>query len=415
MKKFLYVVLLLSMMFSFSVLGQDSMICDGDVCYFPTDTGIVQPLSVDTYPLTNYREISREVGYMTPSEFVDFLAPSLDSAVHSNPTLYDFSNQSFFWIILLILVGGVALNLTPCILPMIPINLMIITGMNMEERYQHRLRGAFLGFVYALGITLAYGSLGLLALLGGVRMGTLNSSPYFYFAIAIIFVILGLAMMDKFGFSLDFSRYSARFASLRGGKMIPVFFLGAIAALLAGACIAPVLVGVLAFSLERWIQNDVFALGYPFLLGFGMGLPWIFLGAGVSFLPKTGAWMNKVKVIFASLIILTGAYYIYEGATLIKSRAEIQATSQDSGTYQSIASALELAEKTKKIPLLYFTAEWCHNCTEMKKKTFPDAKVDVLLKEKFQLITIDGDRSENERILQQFKVQGFPTFIQVQR
>jgi len=92
----------------------------------------------------------------------------------------------------LILLGGLALNLTPCVLPMIPINLPIL-GAGRENR--DRRRSIVLGGAYGAGMALAYGGLGLVVVLTGSKFGALNSSPWFNFAIAVVFVVLGLAKL----------------------------------------------------------------------------------------------------------------------------------------------------------------------------------------------------------------------------
>ena len=190
----------------------------------------------------------------------------------------------------LIILGGLGLNLTPCVLPLIPINLAIIgAGKAAHSRREGFLNGA----AYGLGMALAYGLLGLAVVLTGAKFGTLNSSVWFNVAIAVIFGVLSLAMFDVF--QIDFTRFDrllgqreSRAAHQTRSKWLVAFTLGAVAALLAGACVAPVVISVLLMATDLHAKGVALGLALPFLLGLGMALPWPFMGASLSFLPKPG-------------------------------------------------------------------------------------------------------------------------------
>ena len=85
----------------------------------------------------------------------------------------------------------------------------------------------------------------------------------------------------------------------------------AIAALLAGACVAPVVIQVVLFSSNLYATGTSIALALPFVLGLGMALPWPIAGAGLASLPKPGAWMVRVKQAFGVVILATAVYYGY--------------------------------------------------------------------------------------------------------
>ena len=182
------------------------------------------------------------------------------------------------------------LNLTPCVLPIIPINLAIIGA---GAQAGSRLRGFLLGGIYGLGMALAYGILGVVVVLTGSTFGALNASPWFNLAIAVLFVVLALGMFDII--QIDFSKWRKGKKGTKKGSFIVAFFMGVVAALLAGACVAPVLISVLLYSSQLYSAGNQFGLLLPFLLGVGMALPWPFAGASLSFLPKPGGWMVKIK------------------------------------------------------------------------------------------------------------------------
>src|SRR5690606_39922911 len=131
----------------------------------------------------------------------------------------------------------------------------------------------------------------------------INSSPLFNLAIADLFVVLALAMFDVI--VIDFSRLSSRFRVGEAGRgsFLVAFSMGAISALLAGACVAPVVIQVVLFSSNLYATGTAAALALPFFLGLGMALPWPFAGAGLAALPKPGAWMIRVKQAFGVFIL----------------------------------------------------------------------------------------------------------------
>jgi thiol:disulfide interchange protein len=309
-------------------------------------------------------------------------------------------------VIIIIILGGFGLNLTPCVLPMIPINLAIIgAGEKADNKWQGFMRGG----AYGIGIAVAYGSLGLLAVLAGTRFGTLNSSPWFNLAIAVVFIVLALAMFDVF--IIDFSKYSAKLGpkDSQKGKIVTAFLLGIVAALLAGACVAPVVIAVLLHSAQIYAAGNIAGLFLPFLLGIAMGLPWPFAGAGMAAIPKPGTWMVRIKQFFGVLIIFAALYYGYLAYTLLP----IQAKGTNGERQQAkLTAALQQASKENKPVFIDFWATWCKNCTYMEATTFKDPKVIEALKKlvvvKFQ--AEDMKDAEIKPVLDYFKVQGLPSF-----
>lgn len=372
------------------------------------DSKVHVDINVLLKKLDGFRETSRMIGYQSPEVFANFVEKG---EVDSSKKISEmFKDQSLIWIIIMILLGGFALNLSPCVLPMIPINTMIITGMNVQERAHNRWRGAILGGTYGLAMVVTYAVVGILVLLAGMRIGLLNSSPIFYFVIAVFFFFLALAMMGKFGLHLDLSGLGHKVSNMRGGKLSAVFCLGAFAAIHAGACVAPIITGVFVFSAERYGQGDFFGLFYPMLLGVGMGVPWIAIGAGLSFLPKTGAWMNQVKNVFAVLILAMGIYYLYCGYELLQGNSEhVHAVSN----VVILDAAVAESTKENKTILVSFSASWCASCNKMESSTFMDPRVKKVMRDVIH-VAFDGSdlKSEDvEPILNYFNVQGFPTYL----
>jgi len=344
--------------------------------------------------------IKKGGGFLNASEFLKFLNTSeadSDSIIE---------NRGFLSMIFFILLGGMLLNFTPCVLPMIPINLAII-GAGAEAKT--KAQGFIKGGVYGLAIALSYGALGLFSVLTGAKFGTLNSSPVFNFIIAAVFVLLALAMFDIF--TIDFSRYSAKFSGPGGnrGTFIAIFAMGIVAALLAGACVAPVVIAVLLYSTTIYADGNIAGLFLPFLLGVGMAIPWPFAGAGISVIPKPGAWMVKVKYGFGILILIFAAYYGYLGVTLFDNGSSTTADS----SFEALHAGLLESKQTGKPLFIDFWANWCKNCSVMDKTTFKDPAVIKRL-EDFIVVKFQAENMKDpeiRKILDSFSIPGLPGFV----
>ena len=326
-----------------------------------------------------------------------------------------FEGRGPFAILLLVFLGGLALNLTPCVLPMIPINLAIIgAGAHAGSRG----RGLLLGGVYGAAMALVYGVLGVIVVTTASTFGTINASPWFNVAIAIIFALLALAMFDVI--TIDFSKFASSVGTSGSrGSVALAFGMGAIAALLAGACVAPVVIQVVLFSSDLYSKGTVLALGLPFLLGVGMAVPWPLAGAGITALPKPGAWMVRVKQVFGVIILATATYYGYLAYGLFADRwvdaRDVQSSVEEqlkTGWYASLADGLAAAQRERKPVLVDMWATWCKNCLVMDKTTLADPDVKKALegyvKIKFQAEQPDEDPAR--AVMNRFKGIGLPTY-----
>ena len=351
-------------------------------------------------------------GYLNTGDFLKFIR-NAESGVKERGL---FEGRGPLAILLIVLIGGLALNLTPCVLPMIPINLAIIGA---GAQASSRSRGFLLGSAYGGAMALVYGVLGLIVILTAGTFGTINSSPWFNLGIAILFVVLGLAMFDVL--LIDFSKYSAGIGtSSSRGSFGLAFTMGAVAALLAGACVAPVVIQVILFSSNLYATGTKLALALPFVLGVGMAIPWPVAGAGLASLPKPGMWMVRVKQVFGVFIIATAAYYGYEAYSIFANRwvdPKAVASSVEeqlkAGWHSSLADGLAAAEREQKPVMIDMWATWCKNCLTMDKTTLASSDVQQALagyvKIKFQ--AEDPDEQPAKAVMQRFDAVGLPAYV----
>ena len=413
--------------------------CSNSACFFPekhlftvTSNGVLAEVEKQDAESSDARErpvqapigtngfrfTGRLTGYVPKQQFLEFLEQSKSGRGANTDAIEKFNQLGPLVSLLLIVLGGAGLNLTPCVLPLIPINLAIIGA---GARASSRRRGFALGATYGLGMALVYGVLGLVVVLTGSKFGTLNSSAWFNVGIAVVFLIMSLAMFDLV--NVDFSRFQGRMGgggSPQGGKFILALSMGAMAALLAGACVAPVVISVLLLAAHLYGKGLLAGLLLPFLLGLGMALPWPFAGAGLSFLPKPGGWMKWVKYCFGVLILLFAGYYghvAYKVFELDTSRTARNASggqsSESSVANASLIAALQQAKDQKKPVLIDFAASWCKNCLAMDSTVFPAAEVRERLSQ-FVVVRYEAEKpneSPAKEVLDRFGVMGLPTYI----
>jgi thiol:disulfide interchange protein len=221
---------------------------------------------------------------------------------------------------------------------------------------------------------------------------------------------------------IDFSRFSRLLQPGTGarGSVALAFTMGAVAALLAGACVAPVVIQVVLFSSDLYATGTRVALALPFVLGLGMAIPWPFAGAGMAALPKPGAWMVRVKQAFGVVILATAAYYGHLAYTLFADRwvdpTAVASSAQEQikgGWYASLPEGLAAAGREQKPVLVDLWATWCKNCLTMDQTTFKDEAVVSALAGyvKIKVQAEDPDAPATREVMQRFKAVGLPTYV----
>lgn len=352
-----------------------------------------QPASFEVEALVVADSVRIAQGYMDADRFVAFLKGAETSDVA-------FAEKGLWLILVLVLLGGVAMNLTPCVLPMVPINLMVIG------------KSAMRGVWYGAGIAVAYGVLGVLAAVGGMAFGEIQGNPWFNAVVATVFVILALALFDVF--FIDLSKFRKVDGAAEKRAKAPLAFafsMGALSAVLAGACVAPILISVLLLTADLFAKGNWYALGLPFLMGVGMALPWPFVGAGLKVLPKPGAWMKKVNFAFGVVVLCFAAWYGYLSFKAFAADGlPSPESSANSATPATFAEALAAA---KRPVLVDCWASWCKNCAAMERGTLRDPKVVETMEELgMTVIKLQAEDMRELKTLKGFEeIMGLPAFV----
>ncbi|WP_371867619.1 protein-disulfide reductase DsbD [Duganella guangzhouensis] len=206
------------------------------------------------------------------------------------------------------LVFGLLLSFTPCVLPMVPILSSIIVG----EGNVTRQRGLLLAAAYSLGMALVYTALGVAAGLAGEGLAGALQKPWVLLTFGALLFALALSMFDVYQLQLPGalqSRLSESSGRQSGGKIIGVFIMGALSALIVGPCVAGPLAGALLYISQT--GNAVTGGWALFSMAAGMSVPLLLTGLSAgSLLPRAGAWMNSVKKVFGLLLIAVAIWMI---------------------------------------------------------------------------------------------------------
>lgn len=323
-------------------------------------------------------------GYMPAEEFVAFLGGQPADSL---------AGYGFWMALPLAFFGGLAMNLTPCVLPMMPINLMVIG------------RSARRGAAYGLGIALAYGLLGVGAAFGGLAFGAIQGNSWFNAAVAVVFAGLALALFDVW--FMDLSKFRRPGIGRGDFGVMFAFGMGALSAVLAGACVAPVLVSVLLLTADLVAKGNWLAVSLPFVMGVGMALPWPFAAAGLRVLPKPGAWMKWVNRVFGIIVFGFAAYY---GQLAVRGWVGTDAAHGKTVGEIQARELKALIPTLKRPALIDCWATWCKNCTAMEA-VLKEEKVKRAL-ESFEVIRVQAEDIDELREIEGLgTIKGLPAFV----
>ena len=287
----------------------------GRVSIYPQDVAVNLPLLNQPPPKqvvikASYQGCAKNGICYSPIEKIIPVVFNHTSGPDQRPTsTSSMTLESLIGYLAAALGAGLLLSFTPCVLPLIPIISGIIVG---QRAPASRLRGGGIATVYVLGTAATYAVIGAVAGATGEQL-----QAYFQNAWAIGFVssVLTLMALSMFGlFTLQLpsslqSWVSSRSDTLSGGSIVMIFLLGALSALIVGACVSPLLVSILSVA----ILNGDPALGAAlmFAMALGMGLILITLGFGADImLPRAGAWMTRVNHIFGVGLLAVAIYLL---------------------------------------------------------------------------------------------------------
>ena len=212
--------------------------------------------------------------------------------------------------LLLAVIGGLILNLMPCVFPVLGLKILGFVNQAGEKRGKVIAHG----LVFALGVLLSFWTLaGVLAVLraGGSQLGWgfQLQSPAFVFVIAAGMLVFALNMSGVFEFGLSATSVGGELQSKSG--LAGSFFTGVLATIVATPCSAPFLAPALGAALAL---STVQSFAIFTAIAIGLALPYLLLSifpAAVKVLPRPGAWMETFKQFMAFPLYATVGYLVW--------------------------------------------------------------------------------------------------------
>jgi len=360
--------------------------------------------------------------------------------------------SGLFISLLIVFLGGLALNLTPCVYPLIPITVGYFGG--QSEGKTSRL--FVLGLLYVLGMALTYSVVGVITSLSGAVFGTLMQNPLVIVAIALVLLALALSMFGVYEFKLPDS-WVMKAGGAQAG-MFGAFFMGLTMGIVAAPCIGPFVLGLVTVVGAK--GDPVYGFLMFFFLALGLGTPYLILAlfsGKIKNLPRAGLWMEAVKHIFGFILVGMAIYFLLPilpeplktyllPVFMIISAVYIMFFDKSAkdvkgfAIFKYIISILIIivsvyflipskAEKPNWIVfneeayqkslengekvVIDFYADWCIPCKELDKLTFSDKKVLEEFKN-FTLYKVDMTvtvSETNEKLRKKFNILGMPTVL----
>ncbi len=428
----------------------DGLVCDDKSCMpFKEDASIT--LKIAAQAVKNAALDAAAFGG-EPSTATKKQTPAIEAASEAPPT--------FLFIMLSAFIGGLILNVMPCVFPVLGIKIVGIVQQAGEDRRQVVLHGV----VYTLGILLSFWVLGGIVVALGKGWGFQLQSAGFNYGLAAFFLIFGLNMAGVFEIGASAVGVGTELQARHG--LGGSFFSGLLATLVSTPCSAPFLGTALGFAVKLPAPQAMLLFT---LIGLGLASPFLLLSVFpqlVSALPRPGAWMESFKqgmsfLLFGTVVfmlwVLTGMIeglpllilmlglvlvalgcWIYGrwalphksartrflaimlalvavvgGLYLGWPQVEKNAASTSAGAKLengllwepwSEAKVQELIAANKPV-YIDFTAKWCWTC-QVNKRVYRDAKIQELFK-KHGVVALKADyTNEDEAIKKAFTALG---------
>ncbi len=429
------------------VVSVEYQACNNQSCLAPTivvDTLFIQI----AYKKDVVNKINQEVFKNINLNFTQTV--STDTGGSSNDISNILEENGILLGLIFVFIGGLALNLTPCVYPLIPITIGFFGG--QSEGSTKRL--VMMGILFVLGLAVTYSIIGVVTSLTGALFGALLQNPLVIIAVALILIALSLSMFGVYEFKLPDSLV-AKAGGAKGG-MYGAFFMGLTLGIVAAPCIGPFVLGLVTYVASK--QDPFFGFIMFFVLALGLGTPYLFLAifsGKIKYLPRAGEWMQGVEHIFGLILvgmaiyfllpllpdevvgyilpiymILAGVFVLFfekkaksvKGFQIFKTLFSVLIISI--AVYALIPSDTKsvawqpysekaVAEISNRGVIIDFYADWCIPCKELDALTFSDPEVIKVSKE-FETYQADLTETlsiEVEHLREKYKIVGVPTIL----
>jgi len=355
--------------------------------------------------------------------------------------------------LLAIFLIGLALNLTPCVYPMISVTVSLFGA--RQETNTWKVFGQ--AVVYVLGIATMYSVLGVMAALSGGLFGSWLQSPWMLGFIGFLMFGLALSMFGLYEIQMPYW-LTRKLGSGNTTGTIGTYISGMVVGIFAAPCVGPPIIALLAYV--GTVGDPVFGFWIFFVLSLGLGFPYLILGTFSGLMqkmPKSGVWMEWVKKVFGIVLIGVGGFYLglalfpqfvewilvatllvgglylgflersgneKRGFRILKYATGTLAIAAGILFYQNLqkegivwesysSEKIELAAENSQAVIIDFYADWCIPCKELERVTFtnPEVIAATLPMKRLKVDLTNFDSPESELLRQQYNIAGVPTIV----
>jgi thiol:disulfide interchange protein DsbD len=251
-----------------------------------------------------YDTVKKEYNFVTPKPSLWSKIMSLTDSKNSASIIDVLKSESSFFIVLLFLVLGLLLALTPCIFPMIPILSSIIVSQSGDGK-PSAMKGFITSLIYVLSMAVTYTAVGVISGLLGADIQSAMQNPWVLTTFALMFLALAFSLFGYYEMQLPSSwqsKLNSASDNAQGRGILGTALMGFLSAFIIGPCVAPPLAGAVIFISQT---GDAFLGGLAlFVMSIGMGLPLLLVGLGAGkFMPRPGGWMTTVSQVFGVVML----------------------------------------------------------------------------------------------------------------
>lgn len=257
-----------------------------------------------------------------PIAMLDIDSPIVTGIPHTHISMVDSDEMTTyqpddaitsFWVgLALAFVGGIILNLMPCVLPVISFKVMSFVKMAGESRAKILRHG----IAFTLGVLISFWALaGAMLMLqaygSAVGWGFQLQEPIFVAILATVIFIFALSLFGVFELGAGFASWAGQQSQTKSEGAIASFFSGILATAVATPCTGPFLGSAIGFAVSL---PPILAMLIFTSLGLGMASPYLLLSAFPSllrFMPKPGNWMVTFKMIMGFIMLATVLWLLW--------------------------------------------------------------------------------------------------------
>lgn len=267
-------------------------------------------------PQTKIVKINLAGNYMVPVQPLEIdLTPATTTKTATAPLSQQgkieqlLEHHGLFSILIGFFVFGLLLSLTPCVLPMIPILSGIIIGKGHKISHGHAFG---LSCAYVLGMAITYAIAGVIFGFIGNSVQAAFQQPWLIILFSLIFIAMALSLFGLYTIELPQTlqnKLTKISNHQKHGSYFGAAIMGCLSTLILSPCVTPPLVGALAYISQS--GNAAVGGGALFVMGIGMGVPLLLIGAfSAKLLPKAGPWMNTIKYVFGVLMLAVAIWML---------------------------------------------------------------------------------------------------------